>query len=204
MLGQNTARDAGRRLGIGRGEMLGDARRAPARRARSERPLQPSSSAGTTPTQYGSALGTPANMSPEQVPAAGSTNWAPASDVYSLGATLYVLLDGQGFPRLRAATWKAMLRDAMEAGRFPLLVAASRARRRSGPGSNLPARPRPCSWPGTRVTQNRPVRWRTTWSVGSWPTSRWCCILASRRWWLRAGAGGKHRSWPRRRARSRG
>ena len=57
-----------------------------------ERTLKPRS--GSAPTQMGSALGTPAFMPPEQ--AAGKLDdLGPASDVYSLGATLYYLLTGQ-------------------------------------------------------------------------------------------------------------
>lgn len=55
--------------------------------------------AGDTPaTRIGSALGTPAYMSPEQ--AAGAIDLlGPASDVYSLGATLYTILAGRApFP----------------------------------------------------------------------------------------------------------
>ena len=58
-----------------------------------EQTLAPSSG-GSSETLPGSALGTPAYMSPEQ--ARGELNrLGPPSDVYSLGATLYCLLTGK-------------------------------------------------------------------------------------------------------------
>ena len=56
--------------------------------------LQPAAMSGTSETIAGTAIGTPAFMSPEQ--AAGRIEQVgPLSDVYSLGATLYALLIGQ-------------------------------------------------------------------------------------------------------------
>jgi len=59
-----------------------------------ERTLMPSSASGSAETLPGSAMGTPAYMSPEQ--AMGDLDrLGPRSDVYSLGATLYCLLAGK-------------------------------------------------------------------------------------------------------------
>jgi serine/threonine-protein kinase len=59
-----------------------------------ELPIHPQSSASTHATMLGQAVGTPAYMPPEQ--AAGRVDQVgPASDIYSLGATLYNLVVGQ-------------------------------------------------------------------------------------------------------------
>jgi len=56
--------------------------------------LHPSTMSGTAETVAGTAIGTPAYMSPEQ--AAGRLDLlGPPSDVYSLGATLYCVVTGQ-------------------------------------------------------------------------------------------------------------
>ena len=80
-----------------------------------ERSLLTSSAGAGVETQPGTALGTPAYMSPEQ--ARGELErMGPRSDVYSLGATLFCLLTGK--PPFENEDIGALLRDVQE-GRFP-------------------------------------------------------------------------------------
>jgi WD40 repeat protein len=73
--------------------------------------LRPQSASEMAPTQVGAALGTPAYMSPEQ--AAGRLDQlGPASDIYSLGATLYTLLTGR--PSVESGDIPEMLRKVQQ------------------------------------------------------------------------------------------
>jgi eukaryotic-like serine/threonine-protein kinase len=62
--------------------------------AAAEVTLRPSSQTEASETKVGAAIGTPSFMSPEQSEGRG-TEIGPASDVYSLGATLYYLVTGK-------------------------------------------------------------------------------------------------------------
>jgi eukaryotic-like serine/threonine-protein kinase len=80
-----------------------------------ERPLTPSSASGSAETLPGSALGTPAYMSPEQS-RGDQDRLGPRSDIYSLGATLYAILTGR--PPVENQDVGATLR-AVQKGAFP-------------------------------------------------------------------------------------
>jgi hypothetical protein len=76
--------------------------------------LHPVSDTVQGPTQYGTLLGTPGFASPEQT-AGRLDELGPPSDIYSLGATLYVLLTGQkAFPDGNLDEVK----DRVQRGRF--------------------------------------------------------------------------------------
>jgi eukaryotic-like serine/threonine-protein kinase len=83
--------------------------------AAGERTMTPSSASGSAETLPGSAMGTPAYMSPEQ--ARGEIDQlGPRSDVYSLGATLYCLLTGVS--PIQHENVESVLR-AVQKGEFP-------------------------------------------------------------------------------------
>jgi serine/threonine-protein kinase len=78
----------------GLAKSVGRSETAPASATMDDRTLVPQSGSDLRGTELGARLGTPAYMSPEQ--AAGRIDaLGPASDVYSLGATLFSLLTGR-------------------------------------------------------------------------------------------------------------
>jgi serine/threonine protein kinase/tetratricopeptide (TPR) repeat protein len=87
----------------------------PTPRAAAELTLRPASQSGSGDTIAGTAIGTPAYMSPEQAEGR-MAQIGPASDVYSLGATLYCLVTGR--PSLEDGDVEEMVRRVRR-GAFP-------------------------------------------------------------------------------------
>jgi serine/threonine-protein kinase len=142
-----------------------------------ERALTLSSSSGSMETLPGSALGTPAYMSPEQ--AAGALErLGPSSDVYCLGATLYCLLTGKG--PFEDDDIGRLLR-AVQEGNFP-------PPRRVAPRIDRPlevvclkamARKPEDRYPSARALANDLERWLTDEPVTAW-REPW--TMRERRW----------------------
>jgi serine/threonine protein kinase/tetratricopeptide (TPR) repeat protein len=145
--------------------------------ATEEGPLQPAAASGSAETEAGQAMGTPPYMSPEQ--AAGWLDLlGPASDVYSLGATLYCLLTGR--PPFERRDDGAILQK-VQRGEFPK------------PGQVKPGVPRPleaiCQKAMARERQNRYAsprsladdieHWLADEPVSAWPEP-W--TVKTRRW----------------------
>ncbi len=141
-----------------------------------ERTIAPSSGSSSE-TLPGSALGTPAYMSPEQ--ARGELDaLGPCSDVYSLGATLYCLLTGK--PPFEADDLGAILR-AVEAGRFatPRQLDPSLDRPLEAICLKAMATEPQDRYPSAKALADDLERWMADEPVTAWrePVSRWL-----RRW----------------------
>ena len=151
-----------------------------------ERPLVPSSASGSPETLPGSALGTPAYMSPEQ--AVGDLDrLGPRSDVYSLGATLYCLLTGK--PPFGGEIGDVL--RAVQKGDFRPPRALDRDDRPGARGGLLEGDG--TGSPMTAMARRR--RWPTR-SSGGWPTSRSRLTASRHRRGWRGGDGGTSRSSP--------
>jgi tetratricopeptide (TPR) repeat protein/tRNA A-37 threonylcarbamoyl transferase component Bud32 len=145
-----------------------------------ERTLVPSSSSSLAETLPGSALGTPAYMSPEQ--AAGELDrLGPRSDVYSLGATLYCLLTGR--PPFLGDDAGIILRQ-VQRGEFPSPRALDPALDRALEAVCLKAMaPRPEDRYGSpRALAEDVERWTADEPVAAWrePLGRRACRWAWR------------------------
>jgi hypothetical protein len=167
-----------------------------------EATLRPHSGDSSMETRMGSAIGTPAYMSPEQ--AAGQLERiSPASDVYGLGATLYTVLTGH------APVESQDTAEALERVRKGERANLGRDRRRPIQVSGQPARPDPrCriqsegNLPGVgrrrgdrarmgRRARRGSMRVSGTCRPGLWPGLQpgWIAFGVGRRRWDRARVG---------------
>ncbi len=131
-------------------------------RDRGEETITPSSGASGSETPTVGVVGTPAYMSPEQAEA----RWeivGPASDVFSLGATLYAILTGR--PPFTGRNVAEVLDRVRKCEYEPPREARREIPRRS---TRSAARRWPC---GSRTAMRRPSTWPMT-STAGWPTSR--------------------------------
>ena len=152
-----------------------------------EAPLVPGSGSGQEPTI--GVIGTPAFMSPEQ--AAGRVEaLGPATDVYGLGAILYMLLTGTG------PAGGPTVEDALDRARRGAIPAPRQANPRI-PAALEAVCLKALSF---RAEDRYPTarRWPTTWSTG-WPISRWPRGLSPSRRGPgggRVGTGRGSPAWP--------
>jgi serine/threonine-protein kinase len=145
-----------------------------------QRPVAASAAGGTAPTQMGQVIGTPSFIPPEQ--AEGRLDqMGVASDVFSLGATLYALLTGQ--PPYQG-------RDVLGQARRADIVPA-RQRNRSVPtaleavcGKAMAKRPQD-RYPTAQALAQEIERWLADEPVQAYPEPR---VDRLRRW------GRRHRS----------
>jgi serine/threonine-protein kinase len=105
--GETLLVDWGLALPVGRDERA---------KASGEMTLRPRSGNDSGQSSSGSGGGTPAYMSPEQ--AEGSLNIGPATDIYSLGATLFKIIAGEAPFNTRGVSLRDLLENVKQ-GKYP-------------------------------------------------------------------------------------
>ena len=148
-----------------------------------EMTLRPTPASPATPTLIGEVIGTPAYMSPEQ--AAGRLDeLGPASDIYSLGATLYCLLTGSA--PFSDTDPNSVLRK-VRAGDFPTPRQVNK-----GVAPALAAICLKSMARQARIAMPLPSCWPTRSRVG-WLTSRWAPTASRSRIVVGDGCGATER-----------